>query len=75
MTATQEVIVNTLFLRLGVSEASEIHLERGPNIVALMYIAKSGARRTYVDRALAVVLRRMGASWAGDIRNDPYASA
>jgi len=66
-----------LYDYLGVSAPTEIILE--PIDMATVgsgsYVARSGNRRVYVGRLVAVQLRRDGACWRGDIVRDPCAVA
>ncbi len=66
-----------VFERLGVERSNEIWLEEIDATVlgGGSYLARSGSRRTYVDRHLAARLRAEGAAWCGDVARDPCAVA
>jgi hypothetical protein len=64
-------LIDTLLDILGASRATEICLEpRGR-----AYLARSPAGTHTIDRRLALLLRRDGATWRGRVEDDPCAVA
>lgn len=70
-------VLHVILLRLGASSADQVELRetarREPPL--RLYRAMRGDRWTYVDRALAVRLREIGAVWSGELLRDPCAVA
>ncbi len=69
--------LHELFELLGVETAAQVELARlGTwSSTQVFYRAIAGRRWTYVDRAVAALLRQNGSAWSGAADEDPSAVA